>query len=66
MAAKCKTCGTPLDQIPFEPCPEHAIHEKLASALSNVLEELPTSEAKRLARQKAVDGFYDVADPWGN
>lgn len=36
---KCKTCGTPLDEVPFYPCDEHKIHSIKQPSLSQEEED---------------------------
>ena len=35
MAPRCKTCGTPLDEIPFNDCEEHARYEAAQPVLTD-------------------------------
>lgn len=36
---KCKTCGTPLDEIPFYPCEEHILYDRRQPDLTSEEEE---------------------------
>lgn len=50
---KCKSCGTPMDEVPFDQCIEHEEWDK------NNPEQLVTlDEAMDIAYQEAMDEAY--------
>jgi len=51
---RCKTCGTPLGEVPFGPCAEHTAYE---ASLPPV--ELSIDEVLELALREALESRRD-------
>ncbi len=54
MESRCKTCGVPLDEIPFAECEEHAEHE-----LRSPAPELSMDETMDIALAEAMASQFD-------
>lgn len=51
---RCKTCGVPLDEIPFDDCEEHKAYEA-----SQPLIELTFEELSDIAWDEAMQDMFD-------